>query len=95
MISPELPSWIEAESESNKQELPEFSQKPVGAWDLTAAGVFGRWSQEAAEGGDRGRESRQGRNQSRAINEQITSWVTRLFLERPCQGDMSFNPAHR
>lgn len=52
MISPELPSQIEAESESNKQELSEFSQKPVGAWDLTAGGVFGRWSQEAAEGGD-------------------------------------------
>lgn len=37
MNSPELPSQIE----SNKQKLLEFYQKPVGAWDLTAAVYLG------------------------------------------------------
>lgn len=43
MNSPELPSWKRGASESNKQALSEFFQKPGG---------LGRWSQEAAEGGD-------------------------------------------
>lgn len=77
MTSPELPSWKGVASESNRQVLSEFSQKPVGAWNsLACRGFIWEVISGSCQGRDGGRKTRQGRKQTTCIYEQFTTWGT-------------------